>query len=148
MTLQVGKVTIGLKRGVCALLSKNGQIIKVRNLHENASGSLRIFVDRKDFVTVGAGQEAIIARSEQALSKAIDKDHIGRRLSRSVQLPAGMKMVKSEISLVSLMRRSGTIATMMHSDDYLDRKIAQRVVKMAACLMYATGAHGVYSCSP
>jgi YVTN family beta-propeller protein len=147
MVVKCGQIKVSAQRGTYVLISRQGKVLKVRNLHETASNSVRVIV-RDKYVDLAAGQEVILSTSEELLVKASKQDAIGRRRVKVVPLANGIKMLRSEISLVSLMQRNGTLATMLRSSDSLDKKIAGKVVKMAACLMYACSSHGSYSTTP
>lgn len=142
--IKCGKAVIYAEKGAYLLLSRIGRITTIRNLHERQSGSVRLVSGNK-YVVVAAGQEVIIAPTEADLAGAVSQDAVGRRRAHVTSLPDGSKAQLSEISLISVMGKNGILSTMLHSEESADRKIAKQVIKMAACLVYTTAAHGAYS---
>jgi hypothetical protein len=144
LAIKCGRVKVSIAKGAYVLISRRAKVMKVKDLTERSMGSVRVYAGDKSF-NLKAGQEIILSGSDKTLTEIASRDGIGRRRVKSVQLAAGAKMLLGEFSLVSMMRRDGLLFTMLHSQNDRDKEIARKLIKTAACLMYATGSHGSYS---
>jgi hypothetical protein len=94
--------------------------------------------------TLSAGEEAII--SENASPNQRD-DGIGRRRSEELRVADGRYLLRSEISLPSLLAKDHMVGLLNRSRDRVQRGIFARILKTAACLTVVTASHGRFNSS-
>ncbi len=142
--INTGGHQITVAGGTIAHISQEDGVTKVRNLYEQTPGSkgVRALVDGQ-LVATSAGTEIIASFDANALNESVKKDAIGRRQMQSFDV-GGAKVATCEISLVSLVPNSDLLPLVMHSKQKNDRAIAEKLIKMAACLSTATSSHGPY----
>ena len=78
--------------------------------------------------------------------KALQSDRVGRRRVNGVIAEDGQTLIRSEVSLVSLMQRSVLLRSLIMSK--ADRALTDKLTKTAACFMQVTGGHGSYASDP
>jgi hypothetical protein len=134
---------ITINPGTIALISVVDNVTKVRNLWESGTGTIRQSVNGK-FVDICAGQESILGMNEMTVNKALNKDQVGRRRMRNIDVPGGMRMARAEVSLVTVMQNVNFIADLVNSNNQTDKALVAKMVKMAAVCQQATAKHGQY----
>ncbi len=134
-----------VKAGTIALVSHEDGVTKVRNLYEQTAGTngLQALVANQS-IGASAGTEIVLSPDADMLLSAIKKDSVGRRMLRSANV-GDLKVATCEISLVSLTPSTDLLPLVFHSKHKVDRAIAEKLIKMAACLSSATAGHGAYS---
>ncbi|MBI4533920.1 MAG: hypothetical protein HY711_08215, partial [Candidatus Melainabacteria bacterium] len=133
-----------VKPGAMALVSNENGMLKLRNIWEGAANSVHVQIGSK-FVSASVGQELIVGTNDHSLGKLLKGDAIGRRRIRSFDVPGGHTLTRSEVSLVSLAQSSHLLSRVLKSPNEGDRAIANKLLKMAACLSLITAGHGAYS---
>jgi hypothetical protein len=96
-------------------------------------------------VNVLEGQEVVFGPSDGAIQAQIKSDKIARRNIRGFDFPDGTHVACSEFSFVSMIQNSDVLAKVSKSKDEDDRVIADRMIRMAACVYYVTRSHGNYA---
>src|SRR5262249_55096388 len=135
---------IRLDAGTVTLISNEGDAIRVRVLCDRKANSVRIDLGSRS-VGVSTGQEVVVALDGEAMSKALRGDPVGHRRVQHSQLPDGRRLAHSEISQISLIQAVDVLSKLMHSHNKEEQAIANRVIKMAACLQQSTSQHGAYT---
>jgi hypothetical protein len=91
-----------------------------------------------------ASQDAVVTTTGAA-NKHMQRDGIARRSVKTTDLGDGMEMARSDVSLTSVLENSTALADLIHSTNRADRAIANRLIKMAACMMMVTAKRGAYA---
>lgn len=141
--IKAGASTIYVKSGALALISRQQDLLKVRALWENSTGSIRQHVGKQCW-NIAAGQETVLGTTKAAIAGVVSGDQIGRRRARIIELAGGFAMYRSEISLPALMVGVDFLNQICRSKSATDRLIAGKIFKMAAALNQATASHGNY----
>lgn len=136
-----GQHKVSLPGGSITLITNQPDVLKVRNLYENRGNSLRVYI-AKSYLTLASGQELVIASNLQSLSNSVSTDSIARRKVKLFKLSGGGTMLRSEYMPVTLLKRTGVLKQLYLSEDSADRSLSKKLIKMAACLAYATASHG------
>ncbi|MBX9685226.1 MAG: hypothetical protein K2X27_00915, partial [Candidatus Obscuribacterales bacterium] len=95
-------------------------------------------------VKIGAGQESILSRDKEAILATYKRDAVGRRRVQHFNLTTST-LATSEISIITLMASSPVLSAVAGSKDAENKELTAKLLKMAACLQVAVGAHGNYS---
>jgi hypothetical protein len=130
--------------GTVALLSNRDGVFKVINLYEIHCGSIKILIGKKHF-NLCVGQEVLIGKDITSSNCLANDLPIGRRRTRNIKLKNGLELVRSEYSHVSLMQQHDLLSKLMHSPKKDDQKLADKLIKMAACITQTTSKHGPFS---
>jgi len=142
--IKSGKHHIAIAAGTIALISKEDNVTKVRNLWESDSHSIQVSAGNR-MVTVCAGQELMVGPTGTSLTKAVKGDLLGRRHIKSFDMAGNHSAMRSEVSLVSLMQNNNVLSRLVRSENDSDKEIAGKLMKMAAALSVVTGGRGAYS---
>jgi hypothetical protein len=143
-TISSGVYKIMVTPGTVALISSSKSIFKLANLFESKGGSIR-FVADKNSIDISAGQDLIIASDDSSLTHALRSETVGRRRQRGFELNNSRSVMRSEVSLVSLLQNNEVLSKLLKSTSLVDQKLCERLIKMAACLNQVTVSHGAYS---
>lgn len=135
--------TIRVSAGSLLMISVSNGLCKVRTLWENQNNSVTVAVKDEKF-SLAAGDEAIIGQDLRAIYLASSSDLLGRRLTHHRNLADGSIVQFAEISLMSLAQSSELLSRLMNSSDPCDRRICQKVNKMAAILVQISSSKGMY----
>jgi hypothetical protein len=142
--IQCGGWQMSLAKDSVCLISKQKKLIKVRNLYEHSPASLRLTYQNKQ-LSLSGGQAIVAAEDEAAIKDALEHDPIPRRKVASFSLGNDQYVATCEFSLVSLLPNQSLVDNVLQSKDSDDQAIAQKLYKMAACVMLVTYGHGAYS---
>ena len=96
-------------------------------------------------MTLSGGQAIIIGADEASVKEALERDPIPRRQLKTFNMGNGQSIAAYEFSLVSLLPNQSIISNVLQSKETDDRSIANKLYKMAACVMLVTYAHGPYA---
>jgi hypothetical protein len=141
--VQCDQTSIAISKGVVALISYRGGILKVLNLYESRGNSIMAIVggtSRK----LCAGQEIIATNNYDKLGLSMAFDGVYRRCVHTFSLPDGQQLATSEFASVSLIKHDPILADLRASKAKEDKQIYKKVLKMSACLTIATASHGFY----
>jgi hypothetical protein len=139
-----GDYTISIKSGAIALVSREGKILKVRNIYEASTNSIWAIAGGK-CVKFSAGQEVCLGPTSEELVEVLKDDPIGRRRLNNIDIGNGCTLTRCEVSLVSLAQHTDLLSKLISSDKVSDRDITAKLLKMAACLSFVTQSHGPYA---
>jgi hypothetical protein len=144
--IHCGAYSLSVATGTIAVIRKHNGITTVSNLYEKAPNSVRVtmLLDGK-YVSIAAGHQISLGKTESEVKASIAQDPVSRRGLRAISMSSGHKLVTSEISLTSLLENSNVLRAMQRSNNTSDRVIANRVTKMAACLLMVTAKRGPYA---
>jgi hypothetical protein len=146
--LHCNNIQIAIKPGSMILVNRLSAVTKLYNLCEDKSGSVEVTVEGRH-IELSAGQEVAIGSSQDAITATLNKDNLGRRNLKNAQISSNNSFTRSEISLLSLMRKEGSVLPiLMKSTTGKDYAVRTKLVKMAACLMTVTAGHGAYTAKP
>src|SRR5262249_41923189 len=140
-----GDRSVSIGRGAMVLVSRDGNVLKVRNLHERSNKSVSVLF-HAEWLRLAAGAEMILGADETSVSQVLQSDRVGRRRVSGGIAEDGQTLVRCEVSLVSLMQRSVLLRSLMMSKP--DRALTDTLTKTAACLMQVTSGHGPYTSDP
>lgn len=143
-TVRAGDCTIHIRAGTVAIVLHEGAVVKVRNLWESRAHSIRVLVGNRS-TDIAAGHEVVVGRNDGSLAQSLQKDRAGRRGVDLVALEGEKRLVRGEVSLVSLLQTSGVLKHVLGGSNAADRALAGKVMKMAACLMQLTAQRGIYA---
>ena len=137
---------VTIKPNTIALITVTNKVTKVRNLWELGHAAIRQTVNG-DYVDIAAGEESILGFDEKSVVKSLEKDSMGRRKVRGIDVPGGMYMHRAEIPLVLLMQaeNSAFLNDLVASDNQADKAIAGKLIKMAAVMQQVTASHGQFA---
>ncbi|MBY0552611.1 MAG: hypothetical protein K2W95_35340, partial [Candidatus Obscuribacterales bacterium] len=143
--VKAGPALVHFEPGAVAVIAVRNGMLKIRNVYEKSSTSIKACLPGRKVLGVQAGQEIILGPKGLSLTKALSDEPVGRRRLTSIDLPTGHTFICSEISLVSFMQNSAVLSQLMRSASSSDRDLASRIMKMAVCLSMTTSSHGNYS---
>ena len=141
--VMAGNCRITVAKKTIALISRKGDLVKVRNIVENSADSVTVTVGSNRAIILHAGQEAVSAPTKEALNSALKADSVARRHIRAVDSDKEHLTV-SEFSIISLCSNSKLMNRMIRSEQSDDKRVYEKMLKMAACLSQVTSSHGAY----
>jgi len=130
--------------GSAALASNLGGVLVVRAVYQGAREPVRLFLNGRS-LGLSVGEELGVGNSKEDLRQALQNDNIGRRRVKQLAIDGDTQVVRSEVSLVSLLERSGVLTQLRANPDRDNRTLMTKIVKTAACLLQVTSRHGPYS---
>lgn len=142
-TVKTGDYFIYIKPGAVALISNEGNLVRVRVLSEYKMHSVRTHVGKK-LVLLSVGEEMLVSNNPQLLNTVFKGDPIPRRRVLMSNLADGECLLRSEISLVALFQVVDVLKKLIKSRDAADQALYHRLTKTAASMVAATGSHGAY----
>jgi hypothetical protein len=95
-----------------------------------------------------AGEEIMISRQRMSSQEYMGIDGIGRRRLHFFSLPGDLHGVRSEVSIVSIMANLEYLKILGNPGNDVEKNIANRLVKSAACVQEAMKSHGTYTSQP
>jgi len=140
--IDCGDLSISVKSGAAVLISREDNVVTVRSLYDRCARSVYVLFHGQR-LSLAAGAEAIYGLDTKSVRRVIENDRVGRRQVSGLVAEDGRTIVRSEVSLVSLMLRNALLCSLNITSG--ERHIKDRVTKMAACLAQVTGAHGAYA---
>ncbi|MBY0550463.1 MAG: hypothetical protein K2W95_24505 [Candidatus Obscuribacterales bacterium] len=143
-TVTSGEHTVDAAPGSIVHVTREGDVLKVRNLCDAVGKTVRVLVAGKS-MPVNVGEEVVIGFSDGAVNSAIKGDNIGRRKVSRFVVDGRHSIVKSELSVVALIQKSNLLTSMYTKGSAADRNVMERIMKMAAALFQVTGKRGAYS---
>jgi hypothetical protein len=109
--------------------------VAVYNLHDEHAGGVSIGLG-KSSLPVALGHHLMIARDQMKNYEDVNPLSFVTHSDMSSEiLPGGAKVFNSKFSIVSALTGLEPIATLRHSSNPRDRKLADRLFKNAAILM-------------
>jgi hypothetical protein len=138
-----GDASVRIQPGSVVLVTRTGNTVKIRNLCENSTSSVKLEVGGR-VVAINAGQELIVA-SSSSISKEIKAESIGRRRLKMFDISSSQSISRCDVSLVSLMQNADVLRRIVNSNNAGDRALVARLIKIAACLGQITNYRGAYS---
>lgn len=138
---------VALKPSTIALVSKDGNVLKVRSLYDAGVGDVQVY-GAKQKLALNAGQEIVTARTYDDASRSMKKDAVGRRKITSVDLADGASLIQSEYSFLTLLSSSPVLSRVMLSTDKETVNLSDRVSRMMVMLGIVTRAHGQFQQLP
>ena len=142
--VKAGPYSMSMESGSIILVSKDGDVAKVRNLYESSAHSVRAHVGNR-YVAIAAGQEVLMSPSHVTLTKALKSEPLGRRLLKNFDISGGHSVTRCEVSLVTLLQNCEVLKRLMLSKNDNEQILAGKLVKMAAILSQVTAGRGAYS---
>ncbi len=144
--IHCGDSSVSMAPGTIALINREEDIVSVENLYEGRGGSLSVQVGKRCF-DLPVGQEAIFSanKSNVLLTESMRKDHLGRRNVRMVEIDNDRSIARCEVSFISLAQNVDLINQLIKSEDKYDRSIANKLIKMSACINHIHAGRGLYS---
>ncbi len=142
--VNAGEHTIEASPGSIVHVTRRGAVLVVRNLCDSASKSVKVTVAGK-VVHISAGEEVVVGLNDGTVESALKGDNVGRRNVNRFVIDGKHAMIKSELSIISLIQQSNLLTTMYTKGSVADRSLMERVMKMAAALFQITGKRGAYS---
>ncbi|MBX9879478.1 MAG: hypothetical protein K2Y22_13540 [Candidatus Obscuribacterales bacterium] len=141
--IAAGSYTVRVNAQATVVVSFENNVLKVANIYDKSPSSVQVET-AGGTVSLGVGEELIIAPDEDTIAEAMQSDKLGRRNIKSHNLHISCRITHSEISLVSLLENNATVNQLVLSHDRDDRALANCILKTAACLMLSTAKHGPY----
>jgi hypothetical protein len=143
-TIKLKNHIVMMQANTIAIISIKGNIVKVRNLFEAANNSINTSTG-KSSVALAAGQELVFSTEDTGLMQQVKSDNIARRRIKTVEMPTGHNLMRSEVSLLSLLQNEPVLKQLVVSETEHDQALLQKLIKMTACLNQVTAGHGAYS---
>jgi hypothetical protein len=144
--VQHGPYKVHFKPGTVSLLSGEGELLKVRNLWEDGSSSVHVYVGNR-LISASAGQELILTANDRLRRHALINDPVGRRRVKSYDLADGKTVTSCEVSFASLTGGSSLLNSFVRSNRQQEQALTSKLIKMAACLNLIHADHGPFSTS-
>ena len=126
------------------IVSKADKVLKVSALWSKRLNAIRA-LGKGQQVGILEGQEAIFGPSSESIQQIVKADKIARRNIRGFDFPNGQHVACSEFSFVSLIQNTELLTKITKSKESEDFLIADKMIKMAACVYYVTRSHGTYA---
>jgi filamentous hemagglutinin len=145
--LKLGNCEVAIAAGTFVLLSHEKGLVRIRNIYERSANSVKVNIHNGHTISTSVGEELIVGESADSVRTALNEDGIGRRRTKISTLAGGKTICRSEASLVTVLQRNELLRNLITSSRNQDKAVANKLVKMAACLMISTQSHGIYSSS-
>lgn len=142
--INAGSIGVDVGSGAIVHVTKNGDIVKVRNLCDSSGRSVSVVIGGQR-LSVGIGEELLTCFDSQLIDTALKQDGLGRRKVTKFSAGGGLHLVRSELSIIGLIQKSELLYSMYKNGAPTDRAIMERVLKVAAALFQVTGKRGAYS---
>jgi hypothetical protein len=142
--VQAGQFKIALLQGAVALIGYKNKLVKISNLFETKTDSVSLIAGQRK-LSLSAGHDLIAGEKDMDLQAPLRDKPVGRRKIRNYDLNASHRATCSEVSHVSLFQYADLLSRLHRSNDPLDKELAAKLVKMAACLTQVTASHGPYA---
>lgn len=144
-TIELEDLRLDLKPGAVLLLRHEQGITRIVNLHDARQESVAILLPGKT-VWLRPGQECIAANSKQTIKSHRRQDGSLRRFSKfffdkDSQLTVGI----CEVSIAGLLKFHPLLDSIYNSTDKEEHQVAEKMLKMAACLAHFTRSYSKYS---
>ncbi|GEM_PF-2788132 len=143
-TVQVGGHAVTIDGGAIALVRSFDGVLKVRNLYDRANHGVTVYMDGQ-CVRLRSGQEVVVGATRGQVARSLHADRVSRRGVRTFDMSTAGRLVRSEVSLVSLLQNSAMLSHLLASEDREDKALVGKITKMAACLQAVTARRGAYS---
>ncbi len=144
MEVRSGRHRIDIAANTIALVSNDGNILKVRDLYENSSNSITVYVGNRYKAAMSVGQEIMLGLTQRSIIAALKAEPIARRRMRSFDLNDGSVLMCCEVSLTSLVENIDVLRQIEPSPDKKDRAIIKHLIKMAVVIDEIQYKHGAY----
>jgi hypothetical protein len=138
-----GNCTAVIAPNTIALVVKSADVLQVFNICEPNKNCIHLYVG-DNFVSVPAGQEAMLGAKLETLVQVLKSQPLGRRCLRYTELN-DQSLIQSEVSVISLFSNSGVLSGLLSSSSPEDKLVIKQIVKMAGCILMTTSSHGDYS---
>jgi hypothetical protein len=135
-------ITVHARKNSLLRLSIDPRILRIQVL--SGPHDVTVSVAGKT-VTADAAEEIMISRERLSSRDYIGTDGLGRRRLNYFALPGDLYGVHSEISIVSMMSNLDYLKALRNPSNDVERNIANRLLKSAACVQEAMKSHGGYS---
>ncbi len=142
--IKAGNYKVAVAAGTIALITREGEVVKIRNAYENSAGSIAVYVGNR-VMKLSVGHEMLIGPNDGSVSKALKSEAVGRRSIKAFDVPGNNQVITCDYSLTSLVHNTDILTRLMKSENHGDRAIADKLVKMAAVLSTVTAGRGAYS---
>lgn len=142
-TVIAGAHTVEAAAGAIVHVTRDGALLKVRNLCDSTGKGVNVFIAGKS-VAVGVGEELVVGADEGTVNASVKGDNIGRRKVTRFLVDGKHALIKSELSIIALIQKSDLLTDMYSNGSPADKHVMQRVLKIAAALFQVTGKRGAY----
>lgn len=109
--VNAGAFSVDIGSSAIVDVTRNGSVLKVRNLCDSSGKSVRINIGQMT-LSVGAGQELLVGSDRAVVDAALKQDKVGRRELSKHALDDGNHIARSEFSIVGLIQRSELLHSM------------------------------------
>lgn len=140
--VRVGSTRVIVQPQTTCLISYYNHTVKIRNLGDKQMRSTYVIIADK-WYPLAAGHELVFAPSHEDLGTSVIKDGLHRRNLDSFEVSDG-SILRCEFSIASLISKTELLSRLNKSRLPADRHIADKVLKMAACLDVVASWHGKY----
>lgn len=150
MNVHVGRSVVQVSSGTVALIRCTGKVFKVHSLHDSGIGGVAIrsvhtlSTPSNWSLKLSCGEEAMASIAEGVLKHALKDDGAARRRVVWSSPAKHVDILTAETSIVSQANECQLLRAIMSSHQPDDRKLSDRIMKTAACLMMVTFKHGQY----
>jgi hypothetical protein len=138
--IKCGDKTVKIEKGSIAEITKQGDSLLIRNLHEKSKQTIEVTINKNHKILLRAGEQAHIGSTPT-------EDQVGKRATQTHDLPQGKTLTRSEFSLISWMQSSTLWQQSQESTTPESKQLQKHIHKMAACLMVVTSKYGSYNIS-
>jgi hypothetical protein len=126
-----------------ALVKKDKNCLKVRNIWDRSNNSIRAYAGGK-MMPIGVGHEVLVSDPGQDMNKLLKTDGLSRRRITRFLLNNNQSAMNSEVSFLGLTAESPVLARVFKSEREDDKELSSKFSKMAVILNVVTGKHGNY----
>jgi hypothetical protein len=146
--INAGSIEVYVSKGAIAVVRFAHDVVSVLNMKEMWKHDVNVVMNGRS-MKCSAGHELLIGSSVESVTRAMTEDHLQRRASQVSEFDSGRAAIsKSEFSLTGAMNDSPLLRMIYRSTDTSDKKIADAIIKMNACVTLVTGGRGAYNKSP
>jgi hypothetical protein len=132
---------ISLKRGALVALEQSGSLVRVKSL--SGPGHVSVALGGKQ-IEVAPGQELLLTEAAPSEEESLPSDGVGRRRVGSFAA-GGVHATLSEFSIISLLQNAEYLAPVRAGSEASDRKMRERMLKVAAAVHTVTAKKGAYA---
>lgn len=143
-TITAGTHKVILASGAIVHVVRDSTHLKIHNLCDSGANSVKVLSSAGRLLTVGIGQELILATEDGSYKLPPRDENIGRRKVERFVMD-GNQAMRSEVSTIALIQSSDLLRAVYTGTSPADKCIMDRIIKMAAALFQVTGKRGAYS---
>lgn len=138
MTLNAGQVRTVIERGAVVLAKREGDIFEIATLYARGKGDVHVVCGKRT-VDVLEAERLYVGPSAADVIKWVREAPGHRRVIKSDMQEGSTTLLLVETPPVAILQSNELLRTLKSSTSPRDKKLYNRLVKMAACVTFVRG---------